>query len=57
MGVKVICVDTQDLLLKALRGAKDPEQKSKIIGNLFIDIFEKEASKLGDASFLAQNHQ
>ena len=46
MGVKVIRVDAEDRFLKALRGVSDPEQKRKIIGNLFIDIFEEEAGKL-----------
>jgi GMP synthase (glutamine-hydrolysing) len=54
MGVKVIRVDTEDRFLKALRGITDLEQKRKIIGNLFIDIFEEGAGKLEDVSFLAQ---
>ncbi len=39
MGVKVIRVDAEERFLKALNGVGDPEQKRKIIGNLFIDIF------------------
>jgi len=54
MGVKVIRVNAEDRFLKALKGVADPEQKRKIIGNLFIDIFEEEAGKLEDVSFLAQ---
>ena len=54
MGVRVIRNDAEERFLKALRGVADPEQKRKIIGNLFIDIFEEEASKLQDADFLAQ---
>jgi len=54
MGIKVIRVNAEDRFLKALRGVADPEQKRKIIGNLFIDIFEEEASKLEDVNFLAQ---
>lgn len=54
MGVKVIRVDAEERFLKALSGVYDPEQKRKIIGNLFIDIFEEEAGKLADVSFLAQ---
>jgi GMP synthase (glutamine-hydrolysing) len=54
MGVKVIRVDAEDRFLKALKGMSDPEQKRKIIGNLFIDIFEEEAGKLEDVRFLAQ---
>jgi GMP synthase (glutamine-hydrolysing) len=54
MGVKVIRIDAEERFLKALRGVIDPEQKRKIIGNLFIDIFEEEAGKLEDVNFLAQ---
>ncbi|MCP4127156.1 MAG: glutamine-hydrolyzing GMP synthase, partial [Gammaproteobacteria bacterium] len=54
MGVKVIRVDAEQRFLDALEGEADPEQKRKIIGNLFIDIFEEEANKLTDVEFLAQ---
>jgi GMP synthase (glutamine-hydrolysing) len=54
MGVKVIRVDAEERFLNALEGEADPEQKRKIIGNLFIDIFEEEAGKLEGADFLAQ---
>ena len=54
MGVKVIRVDAEDRFLEKLKGVEDPEQKRKIIGNLFIDIFEEEAAKLTDARWLAQ---
>jgi GMP synthase (glutamine-hydrolysing) len=40
-------VDAQNIFLKGLKGIKDPEDKRKIIGRLFIDVFEKEAKKLG----------
>lgn len=43
-----------DLFLSRLKGVKDPEQKRKIIGNTFIEIFEEEASKHSDADFLVQ---
>jgi len=46
MGVKVIRVDAEARFLGALKGVDDPEQKRKIIGNLFIDIFDEEAGKL-----------
>ena len=39
MGVNVIRVNAEDRFLKGLKGVSDPEQKRKIIGNLFIDIF------------------
>ncbi len=54
MGVKVIRVDAEDRFLNALAGEADPEKKRKIIGNLFIDIFEEEAAKLENVEFLAQ---
>lgn len=47
-------VDASEAFLKALKGVTDPEQKRKIIGNLFIDIFEKKASEFSNATFLAQ---
>ncbi len=54
MGVKVIRVDAEERFLEALKGEPDPEKKRKIIGNLFIDIFEEEANRLEDVAFLAQ---
>ncbi len=54
MGVKVIRVDAEDRYLKILQGVTDPEQKRKLIGNLFVEIFDEEAAKLNDARWLAQ---
>jgi len=54
MGVKVIRVDAEQRFLDALTGEADPEKKRKIIGNLFIEIFEEEAAKLEGVKFLAQ---
>lgn len=54
MGVKVIRVDAEERFLAALAGEADPEKKRKIIGNLFIEIFEEEAAKLKEVEFLAQ---
>ncbi|MEJ2310450.1 MAG: glutamine-hydrolyzing GMP synthase [Gammaproteobacteria bacterium] len=54
MGVNVIRVDAEERFLSALEGESDPEKKRKIIGNLFIEIFEEEASRLEDVDFLAQ---
>ena len=54
MGVKVIRVNAEDRFLAALSGETDPEQKRRIIGNLFIDIFEEEAARITDATWLAQ---
>ena len=54
MGVKVIRVNAADRYFKALEGVADPEAKRKIIGNLFVDIFDEESSKLANAKWLAQ---
>ena len=54
MGVHVIRVDARDRFLAGLKGVTDPEQKRKVIGNLFIDVFEEQAKACGDARWLAQ---
>ncbi len=54
MGVNVIRVDAEQRFLDALKGEADPEKKRKIIGKLFIELFEEEAAKLNDVDFLAQ---
>ncbi|NNF61459.1 MAG: glutamine-hydrolyzing GMP synthase [Gammaproteobacteria bacterium] len=54
MGVRVIRVDAADRFLSALQGVADPEDKRKIIGRTFIDVFEDEAGRLANIGFLAQ---
>ena len=54
MGVKVIRADAEQRFLEKLKGVNDPEQKRKIIGNVFVEIFEEEAGKLSNANWLAQ---
>ena len=54
LGVKVIRVNAEDEFLGGLVGESDPEKKRKIIGNKFIEIFEREADKLNNAKWLAQ---
>ena len=54
MGVRVIRVDAEDRFMAKLAGLTDPEDKRKAIGNLFIEIFEEEASRQNDARWLAQ---
>jgi GMP synthase (glutamine-hydrolysing) len=54
MGIKVIRVDAEPRYMAALSGVSDPEQKRKIIGGLFVEIFDEEAAKLTDAKWLAQ---
>lgn len=53
-GIPLQTVRAGDRFLEALKGVTDPEAKRKIIGNLFIRVFEEEAEKLGDFAFLAQ---
>ncbi|HTJ90366.1 MAG TPA: glutamine-hydrolyzing GMP synthase [Acidocella sp.] len=53
-SIKLVHRDASDLFLGQLAGVTDPEQKRKIIGKLFIDVFDEEAQKLGGADFLAQ---
>ena len=54
MDLNVIKSDAQDTFLRHLKGISDPEQKRKIIGRTFIDVFDTEASNLKDIDFLAQ---
>lgn len=54
MGVKVIRVNAEERYLKELKGVTDPEDKRKIIGRLFVEIFEEESKKLPSAKWLAQ---
>jgi len=54
LGVNVIRVDAEERFLTALAGEDDPEQKRKIIGGLFVDVFQEEAAKIADAKWLAQ---
>ena len=53
-NIPLVHVDAADTFINALEGEADPEKKRKIIGKLFIDVFEEEARKLGGADFLAQ---
>ena len=52
--LNVIRVNASDRFLEKLKGVKEPEQKRKIIGNEFIQVFEEEAGKLGQIGYLAQ---
>jgi GMP synthase (glutamine-hydrolysing) len=53
-NIPLVHVDASELFLGELAGISDPEKKRKTIGKLFIDVFEKEAKKVGGAAFLAQ---
>jgi len=54
MGVKVIRVDAEKRFLDALAGESDPEVKRKIIGRVFVEVFEEESNKLNNVKWLAQ---
>jgi GMP synthase (glutamine-hydrolysing) len=53
-NIPLVHVDASETFLRALAGKTDPEDKRKIIGRLFIDVFEDEAKKIGKVEFLAQ---
>ncbi|MGB7904028.1 MAG: glutamine-hydrolyzing GMP synthase [Steroidobacteraceae bacterium] len=54
LGVRVIRVDAAERFFTALAGVSDPEAKRKIIGRLFIEVFDEEAHRLEGVEFLAQ---
>ena len=54
LGLNVIGVDAHEQFYNALAGVTDPEQKRKIIGKGFIDVFEAEAAKIKDVKWLGQ---
>ncbi len=54
LHLPVVFIDASTLFLERLAGVTDPEQKRKIIGATFIEIFEQKAAELGDFAFLAQ---
>jgi GMP synthase (glutamine-hydrolysing) len=54
LGVKVVRVDAEARFFGALAGVSDPEEKRKIIGRLFVEVFDEEAKKISGVDFLAQ---
>lgn len=54
MGVKVIRADAEERFLSQLVGVNDPEQKRKIIGRVFVEVFDTESSKITNVKWLAQ---
>ena len=54
LGVQVIRVNAAERYFRELQGVADPEAKRKVIGRLFIEVFDEEAGKLQDVQFLAQ---
>ena len=54
MGIKIVHVSAEDKFLKALEGVDCPEEKRKIIGRTFIEVFDEEAGRLSNIKWLAQ---
>jgi GMP synthase (glutamine-hydrolysing) len=54
LGVRLVTVDASRRFVAALAGVTDPERKRRIIGHLFIEVFEAEAQRIGDVDFLVQ---
>ena len=54
LGLNVIGVDAKEAFLSELKGVTDPEEKRKTIGRVFIEVFQAEADKIQDVTFLAQ---
>ena len=54
LGIDLVTVDAEKMFLDALADVSDPQEKRKIIGNLFIEVFEEAAQSLGSCDFLAQ---
>ena len=54
LGLNIIKIDAQEEFYTELAGVSDPEAKRKIIGKLFVDIFQREANKLTNVGYLAQ---
>jgi GMP synthase (glutamine-hydrolysing) len=54
MGLRVVKVEARDRFLDRLAGIADPEEKRKVIGRTFIEVFEEQASRCGNAAWLAQ---
>jgi GMP synthase (glutamine-hydrolysing) len=54
LEMQVECVDASERFLRALAGVEDPEKKRKIIGRVFVEVFQERAARLTDAAFLCQ---
>ncbi|MAE96450.1 MAG: glutamine-hydrolyzing GMP synthase, partial [Deltaproteobacteria bacterium] len=54
LGIPLITVDARERFLRALAGVTDPERKRRIIGHLFIEVFEAESARIEGADFLVQ---
>ena len=54
MGLNVVGIDAKEKFYSALRGVTDPEKKRKVIGKVFVDVFESESKKISNVKWLAQ---
>jgi GMP synthase (glutamine-hydrolysing) len=54
LGLPLVAVDARERFLAALRGVCDPEEKRKVVGRVFIDVFQEEAARLEGVELLAQ---
>ena len=54
LNMDIKCIDASNIFLNSLEGQTDPEKKRKIIGRLFVEVFEKASKDIEDAEFLAQ---
>lgn len=54
LGIRVVMINAETRFLQALQGVEDPEQKRKIIGRIFVEVFQEQAAKITDAKWLAQ---
>jgi GMP synthase (glutamine-hydrolysing) len=54
LGMRLVTVDASERFLRALAGVTDPERKRRIIGHLFVEVFEEEARRLGGVEYLVQ---
>jgi GMP synthase (glutamine-hydrolysing) len=54
MGINLQCINAEDRFLKELDGVNEPEKKRKIIGRIFIEIFQEEAEKIENVEYLLQ---
>jgi GMP synthase (glutamine-hydrolysing) len=54
LGLHIVAVDASQRFYAALNGVRDPEQKRKIIGRLFVEVFDEEAGKIPNVKWLAQ---
>ena len=55
-GLNIVHIDAETRFLKALEGEADPEKKRKIIGRVFVEVFDEESKKLKNAKWAGSGH-